>query len=118
MTEDEIYRKSSQYRLWSFTPQSISAQRVHTNALAAKEVRAAIRSSHAARLTANPQADDFKTGSPVKVSEAVDCLSVEEEQKLMGWYCIQAMKLADFCEFPTNVKVIHGHGPSVVVPVS
>ena len=35
----------------------------------------------------------------------VDCLTVEEEQKLVGFYCVKAMQFADFCEFPTNVKV-------------
>ena len=35
----------------------------------------------------------------------VDCLSVEEEKKLVEYYCSRAMELADFCDFPTNVKV-------------
>lgn len=105
MTEDEIYRTSTQYRLWSFTPDSISAQRIRTNALAAKGVRAAIQSLPSARPSANPDANDSGTSSRLTPAEAVDCLSVEEEQKLVGYYCIQAMKLADFCDFPTNVKV-------------
>ena len=35
----------------------------------------------------------------------VDCLTVEEEQKLVNFYCVKAMDFADFCDFPTNVKV-------------
>lgn len=35
----------------------------------------------------------------------IDCLTVDEEQKLVGYYCIRTMEFADFCEFPTNVKV-------------
>lgn len=92
MTEDDIYRTSTQYRLWSFTPELIFAQRTRTNALAAEGVRAAIRTAHA---NATAQAEDSE----------VDCLSVGEELKLVGYYCIQAIKLADFCDFPTNVKV-------------
>ena len=106
MTEDDIYRSSTQYRLWSFTPESISAQRIHTNALAAEGVRAAIRSLSLDRSAANIQADASRKEPQANHSEAVDCLSVEEEQKLMGYYCIQAIKLADFCDFPTNVKVL------------
>lgn len=115
MTEDDIYRSSTQYRLWSFTPESLSAQRLHTNALAAEGVRAAIRSLSLARAVANTQADDSRKELLANHSEAVDCLSVEEEQKLMGYYCIQAIKLADFCDFPTNVKVMTVASPSTAV---
>lgn len=106
MTEDEIYRTSTQYRLWSFTPELISTQRFRTNALAAQGVRAAIRSLPSARALTDTQADESRTGSPANHPAVIDCLSVEEEQKLVGYYCIQAIKLADFCDFPTNVKVI------------
>ena len=32
-------------------------------------------------------------------------MTIEEEQKLVQFYCIKAVQLADFLEFPTNVKV-------------
>lgn len=51
------------------------------------------------------QADESKVRSSADHPEVVDCLTVEEEQKLVGYYCIQAIKLADFCDFPSNVKV-------------
>ena len=106
MTEDEIYRASTQYRLWSFTPESLRAQRCRTNALAAEGVRAAIRDLSSARAITDTQADESKANSSADHPELVDCLSVEEEQKLVGYYCGQAIKVADFCEFPSNVKVI------------
>ncbi len=107
MTEDDVYRASTQYRLWSFTPESISAQRMQTNALAAEGVRAAIRNSHSSRAQTNSsEGDDSGIDGQANQLPEIDCLSVEEEQKLVGYYCIQAIKLADFCNFPTNVKVI------------
>lgn len=107
MTEDEIYRTSTQYRLWSFTAESLSAQRLRTNTLAAEGVRAAIQGVPSARAVTKTQGDESKSGSSANHPEAVDFLSVEEEQKLVGHYCSQAIKLADFCDFPSNVKVIH-----------
>lgn len=92
MTEDEIYRASTQYRLWSFTPELLLSMRSATNSLAADGVRTAIRSLK-------------DTGGNGVESREVDCLTVQEEQKLVGFYCIKTMEFADFCDFPTNVKV-------------
>ena len=105
MTEDDIYRTSTQYRLWSFTRESLASLRATTNASAADGVRAAIKSQHSGQ--AGSETPNGKTSDRVSdPAKDVDCLTVEEEQKLVGFYCVKAMQFADFCEFPTNVKVI------------
>ncbi len=104
MTEDDIYRTSTQYRLWSFTWESLASLRSTTNASAADGVRAAIRSQHTAR-TGSDTAKEANIETASGAAKEVDCLTVEEEQKLVGFYCVKAMQFADFCEFPTNVKV-------------
>ena len=115
MTEDEIYRTSTQYRLWSFTPKSLHSLRSTTNSLAAESVLAAIctaaDSGKAAKADPKEEnSDGVKSSLPslVQASQAlqeVDCLTVEEEQKLVGFYCIKAMEFSNVCDFPTNVKV-------------
>ena len=102
MTEDDIYRASTQFRFWSFTRESLASLRSTTNASAAAAVRAAIKSQHAVRKTGKNGSNDSEPDVP----REVDCLTVEEEQKLVGFYCIKLMQFADFCEFPTNVKVV------------
>ena len=97
LTEDDLYRTSTQYRLWSFTRESLSSLRSTTNESAADGVRAALRSQKASEQSS-------KQDSNVSPPQEVDCLSVDEEQKLVGFYCVQTMKFADFCDFPTNVK--------------
>lgn len=105
MKEDELYRTSTQYRLWSFTPETLVSLRTSTNAIAAKRVRAAIkRAREEASSKANNDSNNNGTGREEKEKE-IDCLTVEEEQKLVRFYCVKAMELADFCSFPTNVKV-------------
>ncbi|MCJ1465284.1 hypothetical protein MMC07_003900 [Pseudocyphellaria aurata] len=99
MTEDEIYRASTQYRLWSFTPELLLSLRSTTNSLAADGVRTAIST----RNVSQAKAEASGTGDGDSNRE-VDCLTVEEEQKLVGFYCIKTMEFADFCDFPTNVK--------------
>ena len=93
MLEDDIYRSSTQYRLWSYTPDSLASLRSTTNALAATRVRDAIQRLRLEKGQGNAEED-------------VDCLTVDEEQKLVGFYCIKAMDFADFLDFPTNVKVM------------
>jgi cyclin H len=94
LSEDDLYRSSTQYKYWSFTPSSLAAQRTTTNRLAAARVRDAIRRAR------------HKTGThDASTSEEVDCLTEEEELKIIRFYCEQTMALADFCELPSNIKV-------------
>lgn len=100
MAEDDIYRTSTQYRLWSFTQESLASLRSSTNSSAADSVRAAVQ-----KLSSAKPAGKDGDATDGKEAPEVDCLTVEEEQKLVGYYCVKAMQFADFCEFPTNVKV-------------
>ena len=110
LTEDDLYRASTQYRLWSFTSESLTSLRSTTNATAADGVRAAIHNLHS-------QKADSSNGGPTPAE--VDCLTVEEEQKLVGYYCFKMMGIADSSKFPTNVKVgINPNLPSIIMLAS
>lgn len=79
-----------------------------TNSLAADGVRRAIHSLNLSRAKADTNdAGEYGTDSnpSSNLSREVDCLTVEEEQKLVGYYCSRTIGCADFCDFPTNVKV-------------
>lgn len=106
ITEDDIYRSSTQYRLWSFTKESLASLRSTTNATAAEGVRTAIGSLHAQKKKdATGNREDHDTKSQLSSAPKVDCLTVDEEQALVGYYCLKAMQFADFYPLPTNVKV-------------
>ena len=104
LTEDDFYRSSTQYRFWAFTPQSLANLRASTNTNAANGVKAAMANLHKQEQVAG-QDHNAESSEGENKSLTVDCLTVEEEQKLVGFYCVRAMQLADFCDFPTNVKV-------------
>ena len=107
LSEDDIYRTSTQYRLWSFTRESLSSLRSTTNQSAADGVRAALKSIHSQQTAGESegQSSHDEATRPINYVKEVDCLTVEEELKLVGFYCVKTMQFADFCEFPTNVKV-------------
>ncbi|KAL8923688.1 MAG: hypothetical protein Q9208_004440 [Pyrenodesmia sp. 3 TL-2023] len=99
MTEDDIYRTSTQYRMWSFTPETLASLRATTNAAAA----AGVKNAHQNLKSENGQLNiSGNGGGEARVD--VDCLTVEEEQKIVGYYCLQTLDFVDFCEYPTNVK--------------
>ncbi|KAL8696044.1 MAG: hypothetical protein Q9224_003000 [Gallowayella concinna] len=99
MTEDDIYRASTQYRLWSFTPETLASLRATTNAAAADRVRAAFRD-----MKPSVKQENLNGAVHVGTKAEVDCLTIEEEQKLVGYYCLETLELVDFCQYQTNVK--------------
>ena len=107
MPEDERYRTSTQFRFWSFTPSSLHALREATNLNAANRVRAAVqrlREARAASSTETSEAENGRATSAVPEGE-VDCLTVDEELKLVAFYCRQTIQLGDHLKVPTDVKV-------------
>lgn len=121
MIEDEIYRKSSQYRLWSFTSESLQSLRVTTNAVASDRVRAAQRraretqqASNSSTSTPNPSDTDSKAAD----EKTVDCLTPEEEQDLVRYYCEQTVELGERYRppLPTIVRVCPFHNKQPLLP--
>ncbi|GFF22162.1 ubiquitin-conjugating enzyme E2 1 [Aspergillus udagawae] len=111
MFEDDIYRTSSQYRLWSFTEASLRSLRENTNAVASQRVRAALRRAREARQSANSSAAGTPTAGTTgdgKGAEEkdIDCLTPEEEKELVRFYCEKAVELADTYKppLPTTVR--------------
>ncbi|TAQ88012.1 hypothetical protein B7494_g3669 [Chlorociboria aeruginascens] len=106
MSEDERYRTSSQYRLWSYSPKSLLSLRTMTNSTAADRVREAIQRAREARALSSNEASEAENGrSGSKVPEGeIDCLTVEEELKLVTFYCRQTLQLGKHLNVPTDVQ--------------
>ncbi|KAF4121949.1 cyclin H [Geosmithia morbida] len=83
-TEDERYRTSSQYRLWSFSRAQLHQLRDKTNILA--------RQQNAARLGGG------ETGA------SLEFLTAEEELSLVRFFTIELIRAAQFCELPTEIR--------------
>ncbi|KAK4961311.1 hypothetical protein LTR10_001801 [Elasticomyces elasticus] len=81
LNEDDLYRTSSQYRLWSFSPESLAALRQKTHSLAIAR--------------AQQYAPD-KT--------ALDCLTLEECLRLVQRYLDQIRTTNDHFKWPVTVK--------------
>jgi cyclin H len=113
MNEDAIYRSSSQYRFWSFTPAKLAHLRVESNDLASTHIRALIKgrqntstASSSADVTPSVSDADVKNGnSSRRLGTAdVDCLSVDEEVELLKYFCNNVLELGNEAfKYPIHV---------------
>lgn len=84
MIEDDDYRRSSQYRLWSFTAEQLRERREATNKLASDRVRQVY--SRARESSANGHGNGSSpTSSPP--TSTIDTLTVDEELRIVQWGC-------------------------------
>lgn len=127
MTEDDAYRTSTQYRLWSYTTEALASLRASTNALAAERVRSAIKRSRDGQASkkaalsegSTPDSDKLQKNGESDVDKLsrqekeIDCLTVEEELKLVQYYSEKVMDLADEYKppLPTQVRVRWSFSP-------
>ncbi|KAI9154945.1 cyclin h [Paramyrothecium foliicola] len=83
-TEDERYRHSSQFRLWSFTPSNLQDLRAKTNSLARQQIQPRLPASDAG-------------GAP-------DFLTPADEARLVKFFTVELIRAAQFCELPTEIR--------------
>lgn len=114
LTEDDIYRTSTQYSNWSFTPSRLASQRLTTNVQASERVKAAVARQRAARAETDSASENGSSTPIPKNSAEVNCLSVAEEKKLVDTFCEKALELGGFLKFPVEVTVRSSLGPPVV----
>ncbi|UJO19057.1 Cyclin CCL1 [Fulvia fulva] len=91
LSEDDIYRTSTQYRLWSFSPEQLAAQRRKTHELALTRAH-----QHASQTADRPQNG---TSQPEYLTE-------REELRLVHRYCELIQTTADHLKWPSNIKPV------------
>lgn len=105
LSEDEIYRASSQYRLWSFPPEGLAALRRKTHELAIERARR-YAGQQPAQNASKVAADDASVKQEDDTGDdSVDFLTDEEELRLVQRYCDQIRSTSDHFKWPINVKV-------------
>lgn len=103
MIEDDLYRSSTQYRKWSFTPSQLAAQRNETNAYAAAKVRAAFERAGSAK-----NGDGEANGTTTTEGDGlsfVDTLTAEEELKIVEWGCGKIQEMGGALRCPKGLIV-------------
>ena len=125
--EDDLYRQTTQYKHWSFTPSKLIELRRKTNAHAAAQVKLHIAQDRTERAKTatfdlssapdsgadTPNGNGTGTGASTPVPGGagdkggeVDCLTVEEELMVVDKCCETAMRLGNFLELQVDVTVL------------
>jgi cyclin H len=129
LSEDDLYRTSTQYTHWSFTTKQLAAQRLTTNVQAAERVKANVARQRAQRLQ-QAESDSVSSGVdngsgantplPDRSSDVkeVDCLTAAEELQVVDEFCNRALLLGAHCQFPIEVTVCIHHRPSRATLIS
>lgn len=126
-TEDERYRQSTQFRLWSFSPSQLADLRAKTNSLAKQNIAERLSSAAVAAPNASATASANPSGSntPVPPHSSVststapadlpsdltttkpslpEFLTPTEEAQLLRFYTVETLRAAEFCGLPTEIR--------------
>ena len=133
-TEDERFRQSTQFRLWSFSPAQLAELRAKTNSLARQNISDRLASSTASPSTvasANPSGSNTPIPGPNTSTPATDPTQVSaasapadvptestsinkhplpefltpaEEEQLLRFYTVECLRAAEFCQLPTEIR--------------
>jgi cyclin H len=98
LTEDDIYRTSSQFRVWSFSPESLAERRRRTHEIAIERIEDQRKNSGANGASING-------GNGTSHEDKLDYLTEEEELRLVQRYCDMIRATNDHLSWPANVKV-------------
>lgn len=132
-TEDERYRQSTQFRLWSFSPSQLADLRAKTNSLAKQNIAERLSSSSAPttnNVSATASANPSGANTPIPSSSMStsiapadlpndllaadnnnnnkpplpDFLTPVEEEQLLRFYTVEILRAAEFCGLPTEIR--------------
>lgn len=128
-TEDERYRQSTQFRLWSFSPPQLADLRKKTNSLAKQHISERLSSSStnvSTTASANPSGSNTPiptdatnndpppppSSAPAGGAGAIgdkpqplpEFLTPAEEEQLLRFYTIETLRAAEFCGLPTEIR--------------
>ncbi|KAH9872582.1 hypothetical protein J1614_004975 [Plenodomus biglobosus] len=111
VTEDSLYRSSTQFKHWSFTKQQLDAQRTNTNTLATARVKANVARLRAQRAESDGATSGVENGNGTSTANTaaaaptsdLACLTAEEELKIVDDFCERAVKLGTHCGYNYNV---------------
>ena len=97
VSTDELYRRSTQYNLWSFSKQGLALKRHETRELALKKAREKLKESKA------------RVEIPTAIASQIETIDIDppteqEEQDFLRYYAGNVMETADFFRMPTQVK--------------
>lgn len=116
LSEDDLYRTSTQFRNWSFTASQLRTQRIKINQQATERVKANVARIRAQRAQDATENESLSSGvengsgsntpsTGMQTATEVNCLTADEEMKIVDEFCERAVALGSHYSFPLYVVV-------------
>ncbi|AEO56625.1 hypothetical protein MYCTH_2301751 [Thermothelomyces thermophilus ATCC 42464] len=105
-TEDERYRQSSQYQLWSFSPAQLAEMREKTNAAARARIAERLSSLPAHSNSTSTPASSVNTPDPdgTPAPALPEFLTAAEEAQLVTFFTSELLRAGDHAEMSDEIK--------------
>lgn len=97
LSDDDLFRHSSHYRFWSFTPEQLEQKRIQVNAQAVQSIEEDLRNFVADNKT-DLNEEEIKTIEMKAVP-----VTAEEELKLINLYAKKVQMIAQRLNLPTEI---------------
>lgn len=103
VTNDDLYRRSSQYRLWSFTALSLDDKRMKSHKAAREKSVACFVDAYTSIRSLDPEIFDKH---PLELSQEalLELPTYEEVSRYLAFYCKSVVQICTFFKLPTQVK--------------
>ncbi|SGZ54325.1 CIC11C00000000582 [Sungouiella intermedia] len=102
VSADELYRRSSQYRVWSYTEHELEELKMQTNEKGRLVALEKFQSARSALETEKPEV--FAVHGAELTAEIAGLVSFDEEQKYLYYFSQQIIQICSHFNMPTQVK--------------
>ncbi|KAK6202622.1 cyclin-like protein [Scheffersomyces amazonensis] len=104
ISNDDLYRRSSQFELWSFTQESLEAKKKQANEIGRRIAKQRFDEAYNKLKQENPTIFEIHK-QELDANNLITLLSHEEETKFIHAYCQNIVQTADYFRMPTQVKL-------------
>lgn len=100
---DDLYRRSTQFKLWLYTPESLEDAKLLVNEKGRGSAISRFEEARAAAYNASPEVF-AEHDTELSGDKMLDLLTPEEEAKYLHYYCQSIITTANHFNMPTQVK--------------
>lgn len=102
VSSDDLYRRSSQYQLWSFSADQLAEMRRSANEKG--RITALDRFATACSTAEAENSAVFATHRDKLTADILELISVDEEQVILKFICLQIVQICAHFKMPTQVR--------------
>lgn len=102
VSADDLYRRSSQYQIWSYTEQELEEMKMKTNEKGRLEALSKFESARAVLESQQPLV--FAAHGSELTAEIAGLISYDDEQKYLYFFSQQIIQICNHFNMPTQVK--------------